>query len=305
MSSQSAEQRERNEAVLRAMGAQTPPQTPAMPYQATPQELWVPPANYVQPESPDAIQEGNSTSPMAFWVLLDGILGFVIALILQMGAMVAFIAAQGLTTPEQILSLQTNPTFTLIAAPTLGLGMALMAVMRVRVLRRLPWSWFNLHKRNLLAAIGWGALAGIIFLFTNAASSALFSQLGSTPDQAEQLTKPFKEASALQLGLLGLFVVFIGPFLEEIFFRGYAQRAFRQKWGVKWGIVLSAALFALPHVFGITTGYIGLLVPIFLGGLILGYIYQRTDNLWSAVVAHCINNAIGFLGLLAALSLTK
>jgi len=200
-------------------------------------------------------------------------------------------------------SLQNDPTFTLVAAPTLGLGFAAMAVLRIRLLRGLPWSWFGLHGRRLLPAIGWGALAGVAFLIVNASLSLLFQLAGSVPDQSEQIVGPFKTATPLQLALLGLFIVLIGPFLEEVFFRGYALRAFRQRLGPTWAIILSAALFAAPHAFGITTGYVGLLVPIFCGGVILAVVYQRTGNLWSAVVAHCMNNLVGFIGLLVSLNM--
>ena len=308
MSTPQEEQARRNEAVLRAMGAQQPAQPgsaewPGQPQPAQPEGLWVPPAGGA-PAQPAAFapEEGPGNKSLAFWVPFDALFGLIFAIVLQTIALVGFMAAQGLSGLEDIQGLQNDPTFTLIAAPTLGLGFAVMAVMRIRLLRKLPWGWFGIHGRNVGAAIGWGTLAGFAFLAINAAFGFLFEQLGSTPDQAEQIIRPFKTASPLQLGLLGLFIVLVGPFLEEVFFRGYALRAFRQRLGPKWGIVLSAALFSAPHALSITTGFAGLLLPIFAGGLILGYVYHRTGNLWSCTIAHCINNLVGFLALLAQLS---
>jgi membrane protease YdiL (CAAX protease family) len=301
------EQARRNEAVLRAIGgpppAAAPPEWPGQPPSLQPGELWIPPIGETALNATASVDEGQGKTKLAVWVLPDAVFGMIFAVALQAIALFGFIAAKGLVGPEAILTLQDDPTFTLIAAPTLGIGFAAMAAVRIRLLRKLPWSWFGLHLRNIGPAIGWGTLAGFSFLAVNAAFGLLFDRLGSTPDQAEQIIRPFKTASSLQLALLGLFIVVIGPFLEELFFRGYALRAIRQRLGPTWGIVLSAALFAAPHALSITTGFVGLLTPIFAGGLILGYVYQRTGNLWSSTIAHSINNLIGFLGLLAALSI--
>lgn len=304
MTTPQEEQARRNEAVLRALGAHQPPQwntAPTRPDQG--EGLWVPPSAAPGPVEGQPIEEGRPGWPLAAWVVGDAALGLVLAVILQFIALFVFIQIRGETLMGGLEALQNDPTFTLVAAPTLGLGFAAMAALRIRLLRRLPWSWFGLHGRRLLPAIGWGALAGVAFLIVNASLSLLFQLIGSVPDQSEQILGPFRSASPLQLALLGLFIVLIGPFLEELFFRGYAQRAFRQRLGPTWGIVLSAALFAAPHAFGISTGFIGLLVPIFCGGVILAVVYQRTGNLWSAVVAHCMNNLVGFIGLLVSLQI--
>ena len=305
MTTPQEEQARRNEAVLRALGAQQPPrwnEHPAYPQQG--EELWVPPATPTSLVEGQPIEEGRPGSlPLAGWVPIDGALGFLLAIVLQFIALFVFIQVRGETIMGGLEALQDDPTFTLVAAPTLGLGFAAMAVLRIRLLRGLPWEWFGLHARRLLPAVGWGALAGVAFLIVNFSLSLLFQLAGSIPDQSEQIVGPFKTATPMQLALLGVFIVLIGPFLEELFFRGYALRAFRQRLGPTWGVILSAALFAAPHAFGITTGYVGLLVPIFCGGVILALVYQRTGNLWSAVVAHCMNNLVGFIGLLVALQI--
>jgi len=300
------EQARRNAAVLQALGSQPAAQPQSQwPSQPQPGEVWVPTLGPAALSPESAVEEGQGNQSLAFWVLPDAAFGMIFAIILQFIILFGFIAVLGIGRQEALLNLQNDPTFTLLAAPTLGIGFATMAALRIRLLRKLPWSWFGLHLRKIGPALGWGTLAGFAFLAINAAFGFLFTQLGSTPDQAEQIMRPFRTASGLQLGLLGLFIVVVGPFLEEVFFRGYALRAIRQRLGPTWGIVLSAALFAAPHALSITTGFLGLLTPIFVGGLILGFVYQRTNNLWSCTIAHSINNLVGFLGLLAALALPQ
>lgn len=297
-------QRERNDAVLKALGGvpQPPVAPPAQPQQPMAQPGWHPVDPTYQVPPVLIAEEGKSNTPMAYWVLPDLIFGFLLALLLQVIIMVGYMVAKGLSSLSDIEGLLTDPTFMLLNAPTLGLGFTLASILRVNILRKLPLAWFGLHGKKLGVTLGFGFLAGISFLVTNLISGVIAQALGSNPDQQEQLIGPFKAANNLQIGLFGLFVVIIGPFLEEVFFRGYAFRALRQKLGVTWGVVLSGILFALPHAFGVTTGYLGLLIPIFLGGVILALVYHYTNNLWSAVLAHAMNNFVGFLGLLAALN---
>ncbi|WP_164689404.1 CPBP family intramembrane glutamic endopeptidase [Herpetosiphon llansteffanensis] len=306
------QQRERNDAVLKALGGV--PQPPSASSQTLPQQPmqqagWYPADQGYQvpnvPNVPNVLvtEEGQSSTPMAYWVLPDLIIGFLIAVILQVIIMVGYMLAKGFSSIDDIQGLLTDPTFMLLNAPTLGLGFTMASILRVNLLRKLPLAWFGLNGKKLGLALGLGFVAGISFLVTNFISGLIGTALGSNPDQQDQLIGPFRDASNLQIGLFGLFVVIIGPFLEEVFFRGYAFRALRQKLGVTWGVVLSAVMFALPHVFGVTTGYIALLIPIFLGGVILAIVYHYTNNLWSAVLAHAMNNFVGFLGLLAALKL--
>ncbi len=298
MSEPQDKQAQRNQAVLNALGGPPlQPSWPAAPGQPLNQEAY--PA--AVPGNPFVKHADRGRWPLVVWVFLDALLALVLAIVLQFGLLAVFIAINNLSTQAQIQDLQNDPVFTLLASPTLGISFALMAALRVRWLRKLPWSWFNLNRHKLLATVGWGVAAGFAFLIVNALTSFLFQQAGSVPDQSEQIAGPFKNAAGWQIALLGVFIVLIGPFLEEFFFRGYAFRAFQQRFGPVWGVVLSGALFSVPHALSITEGFLGLLVPIFFGGMILAYVYYRTGNLWSAVIAHAINNFIGFLGLLILL----
>ena len=294
------QQQQRNDAVMQALGgAPAPPPAP---------DGWhVPAAAPVQPGADSAgfpQVEGQGRASLAVWVMVDVLIGFVLAIILQLIVLIAFVASRNvsLLDPVALEMLLGDSLFVLISSPTLGLAFAAIAYLRIRMLRGLSFEWFNLHSLNLKKSLLWGTAAGFAFLVANVLSGLLFELVGSVPDQSDQLTRPFAGAPGWQIVLLGLFIVLIGPFLEEVFFRGYVQRALSQRLGVWWGIILSAIIFAAPHALAITTGFLGLLVPVFLGGVILGYVYYRTQNLWSAVLAHVINNGVAFIGLVAVLS---
>jgi membrane protease YdiL (CAAX protease family) len=91
------------------------------------------------------------------------------------------------------------------------------------------------------------------------------------------------------LAVLAVVVGWIGPVAEEIFFRGFAYRIFRERFGVRAGVLLSAALFALIHLNPVA------LVPIFVMGIMLAWLYERTGSLAAPVGMHVANNVLALL----------
>jgi len=83
-----------------------------------------------------------------------------------------------------------------------------------------------------------------------------------------------------------VFVAVVGPFLEEVFFRGFAYKALRTRFGVRAGALLSAAVFAVLHANLVA------LVPIFALGLFLAYLYERTGSLVPGITAHMTHNLL-------------
>src|SRR5205807_4010647 len=98
--------------------------------------------------------------------------------------------------------------------------------------------------------------------------------LRALAEQANALT--FVETirhDPLALGLMVVIIGLAGPFAEEVFFRGFAYRALRERFGVGTAMVASALLFSAAHL-----NPVGL-VPIFLIGLFLAWLYDRTVSL--------------------------
>jgi membrane protease YdiL (CAAX protease family) len=76
----------------------------------------------------------------------------------------------------------------------------------------------------------------------------------------------------------------IGPVWEEIFFRGIIFGFFRH-WGVYAAILISTALFVLPH-------YDGHHLPLtqIVGGIVFAVAYEKEKNLMVPVTIHCLGN---------------
>ncbi len=73
--------------------------------------------------------------------------------------------------------------------------------------------------------------------------------------------------------------------VEELLFRGVCQTSFVAAYGVRWGLVLTSALFALSHA---NLWYAHLYFAL---GVYLGVLRQRGRSLWWPVIAHSVNNA--------------
>ena len=76
------------------------------------------------------------------------------------------------------------------------------------------------------------------------------------------------------------------PFTEEVFFRGFVFAGLWPRLGSTGAIIVSALIFSLFHVAP------GVLLPIFITGVLLAWLYRRTGSLWPSIVAHAGQNAI-------------
>lgn len=109
--------------------------------------------------------------------------------------------------------------------------------------------------------------------------------IGWDPPPAGDLQAVFGAGGAGLLLAVGT-VVILGPFAEELAFRGVVLRAAAARWG-QWPAILgTAVLFAAYHVTAWT------LVPHVVLGVVLGWLAWRRRSLWSAICLHALSNGI-------------
>ena len=77
----------------------------------------------------------------------------------------------------------------------------------------------------------------------------------------------------------------VAAFAEELLFRGVIQSGLN-KWGIRISVGVSALIFMLMH------GNAEQTVHQFVIGVIIGYIFYKTHNLWIGVLVHMFNNFI-------------
>lgn len=107
-------------------------------------------------------------------------------------------------------------------------------------------------------------------------------QQGLAPDSA----RPPGLASLVGAALAVVGIVFVGPLVEELFFRGLLTAGFRRRCGPVGTALLTAALFALAHL--LPRGF----PPLFLLGLALALVYERVGSTMPGMATHCLYNGI-------------
>ena len=145
-----------------------------------------------------------------------------------------------------------------------------------------PWKTLGFRK----PLPGWWLYSvGALLVFWTA--SALSSLLAPENKQSELLV----DLGPIPVQIL--LVVVIAPLAEEIIFRGVIFAGFLQRMPLLPAAVLSAIIFALPHL----PSGVAVLPVIGVLGLVLALLYHRTASLWPPIALHAVNNALALIAL--------
>ena len=155
----------------------------------------------------------------------------------------------------------------------------------------IPWATPGRRELGLI-------VAGIVILVgANNGITRLFAAVDvSLGDNAAVTIGTGEPAYLLTMVAFSLLVV--GP-AEELLFRGVVQGRLRETWGVWPAILAATVLFGLSHasVAGGVAGIAAYIVTATLLGVLLGYLYERTNNIVVPAVIHGVNNAVIFAWL--------
>ena len=170
----------------------------------------------------------------------------------------------------------------LVAAQLGLLIVGYLFVYRTNALAALPSFPGRDPIRAIVAGLGWGVLAWIGSTIVLFLVSELLARIGRPPPVG-----PAEQAIALlDPWLVTVAIVVFAPIAEELFFRGIVFNAWLREAGRTWAYIGSAALFAAIHL------SLESLLPIFLLGLALAWVYQRTGNLIAPITMHATVNGI-------------
>ena len=140
-----------------------------------------------------------------------------------------------------------------------------------------------------------GVVGGTVALFVAAiAVSFVIQQLGvqTATNQAVELGQ---QNPALFLYMIPITILVVAP-AEELLFRGVVQGLFRRAYGVAPAVVFASALFGVVHWVALTGGGSQLTYVAVAGvlGLVLGSVYELTENLVVPVAIHALWNVYVF-----------
>jgi len=165
----------------------------------------------------------------------------------------------------------------------------LLPVVLIFAWRRIHWKYlgFGAFKLNVVG-LGCGLLIGgyIIILLHN----LLLTTIG-VDTQGDQIFQIFNQLkSPIWLFLVGAAVA---PVVEEIFFRGFLFQGFRQKYGWMPAVFLSSAIFGAAHLDPVS------LIPTFVLGCVLAYVYHRSNSVWPGILFHAAINSLSLCAVYA------
>lgn len=149
-----------------------------------------------------------------------------------------------------------------------------------------PLHFKNKRKTILLAFFG-----GILSLIIIVVSLFIFMNLLDFNSIKENLEKINVTPSTYLYVVL--IIIFVNPFLEEYFWRGFVFRVFDKYWKGYW----TGILFALHHMIIIYQWFNWwqfLLITIFLSliGLLFNWMYKQTDSIYASWFTHFIADLI-------------
>lgn len=117
--------------------------------------------------------------------------------------------------------------------------------------------------------------------------SGIENWMRESEDNAMKVTKAFLQMNSVGALTFNLIMIAVLPAIgEELIFRGVFQRIFAE-WtkNIHFGIIIAAFIFSAMHL-----QFYGFL-PRFLLGILFGYLFYWSGNIWIPILAHFINNA--------------
>lgn len=113
------------------------------------------------------------------------------------------------------------------------------------------------------------------------------------PQPQDVVVLIFEDIVAMPVRItLVVFSILIGPFMEELAFRGMGMDAAWRRWGTFWAVVFTSFMFGVYHF------SLDLLLPLVLLGILFALVRIFSRSLWCSFLVHSLHNAIA-LGIVA------
>lgn len=251
---------------------------------------------------------------IGFWGQLGMIIGLTIVGLI-VGALLSAVCWKMLT-HTSLLSMQqnlSNPAFAdaikIIQCITTFLGFFVPAMMYAIIVANKPVSFIGFSSRISGYQVGLVIALVVIALL----ASGSLAELNRIIPISKKLALEFQQAEDAYLkqvsviasfktwadyGVALVIIAALPALFEELFFRGMMQQFFENWIKIPWvAIVLTSIIFSAVH-----GSYYGFLARAGLG-LILGYIFYFSRNIWLNILLHFCNNAIAITVMFIANSI--
>ncbi len=234
----------------------------------------------------------------AILLVLTGV-GLVVGSLISIFIALSYLHVPALQLQDALLKTESADLLRIIQFVSTFFAMALPAIIFARIVNRKPFSYIGFN--NAISGKQVFILIGIAFI--GLMLSAALSELNSMIPLSKSATNYFKNLEeeynkqvfaianmkTVQDYIISLIIIALLPAVfEEMLFRGCLQPVMINitKNAVA-GILITSILFSALHA-----SFYGFLPRLVLG-LILGYVFYFSKNLWLSIIFHFLNNAIG------------
>jgi membrane protease YdiL (CAAX protease family) len=164
---------------------------------------------------------------------------------------------------------------------------------RISVVTWLGLRWPNWHWILLIAPCTVFSMWTLFGLLQYFGYMKWMESLGA--ETVQDTVKLLQESKdPLVIGLMALAAVVAAPICEEIIFRGYFYPVLKRFAGAWPAAICSAMVFSAAH------GNLTALLPLFIFGGLLVWIYEKTGSIWAPIAVHfCFNGATVIMQLAA------
>jgi membrane protease YdiL (CAAX protease family) len=229
-----------------------------------------------RPEKPSTSE--NNKAPIVPWTVGDTWTGLFLFVLLIASLLVIAIVWRGASFLQSV---------GLVVSELLYLTPVLYILAKRRIsLSTLGFRSFD--KNSLALGCGLFVMAYVLIILHN-----LILTLAGVTTQGEMINALLGRLD--NPGWLVFVGIVLAPFVEETFFRGFLFAGFRQRLGWQKSALFTSAIFAVAHL------QLVALIPTFILGYLLAYIFHRSNSLWPGIILHFTVNSMAF-GLIFVLS---
>ncbi|OJE52576.1 CAAX protease [Bacillus luti] len=157
-------------------------------------------------------------------------------------------------------------------------------------IKRYQLSWKDIGIRKLSwKDFLWTVIAFITLIVVSIAVLMIMEKMGiSFENSKTETVQNDKSIYSFCIAVIGAAV--ISPIYEEILYRGVFYTFYRDKYGIWGGVLISSIIFTVVHIPTHNT------LPVkFLSGVVFAWLYEKTNSILSAMIAHALFNFIAVL----------
>jgi len=150
-------------------------------------------------------------------------------------------------------------------------------------------------RRPTARDLGWMVAGFLALIAASTVLTEIITALGIETAQNQAIVRG-RENPVLFLALLPVTLLFVAPG-EELLFRGVVQGQFRRAYGSVPAVLLASLLFGVSHSGALSgSGQLTYLAVATILGLILGAVYEHTENVFVPIAIHAAWNSLLYLG---------